>query len=102
MSQIEPIPRFKIVLKELSDTEIFASQGRLFHSDAPIPLAKHLLLKSFFGKGILSRSKFTLSQGQSQSLEDPYYSVSSAYSDMFSIQVKDTKLCCLKFGRSHL
>ena len=36
MSQIQPNLFFKIVLKELSDSENFASLGRLFHSDAPI------------------------------------------------------------------
>ena len=35
-SQIQPNLSFKIVLKELSDSENFASLGRLFHSDAPI------------------------------------------------------------------
>ena len=33
---ITPNLCYIVVLKELSDSEIFASLGRLFHSDAPI------------------------------------------------------------------
>ena len=35
MSQIHPNLCFKIVLEEFSDSEIFASRERLFHSEAP-------------------------------------------------------------------
>ena len=34
--ELDSILCFKIVLKELRDSEIFASRGRLFHSEAPI------------------------------------------------------------------
>lgn len=50
MSQIQPILCFKIVLKELSDSDIFAQRGRLFHSEAFIHI-NHLLPKSLFGRG---------------------------------------------------
>ena len=55
MSQIQPIICFKIFFKELSDSDFFASRGRLFHSEAPppppTPYHLALLAKIFLGIG---------------------------------------------------